>query len=579
MSSASQPSPPRAGSYILVPSSAPLDDSPALPDVAQRASASRPRLFFLLPLVAVLDIATTVTLGILVLRQQAKHNEPETHTPRDLSSHDPVMTSAVHDHSNAGLDKGAWERRKIVLLVVAFSIARACAFAIVGISRRVRQLGVTVAAISILSALFYVSVANLLFQARSKPDTLETAPFSWSSLFASDEWRWPDAFRHFEPTMPILIGAQMAFTLFEWILYIAIVGVKIPPGGNPVEAKRWARNLADDPYFQRGVDAHSLYPSEDGREAEQDEYDANDRDFAASSGAGEEADVHTDADVEQARTLLASPILNLSRKEQVDGSDQSLLGAGPSTPRGYGSTLSDPRTPQGTSQPHHQQGSVRSARSPAAAGPASARGLSRSASARSDLYSRSPGAAELGEVIDDDDDEEDDERDGEGDEEAEGSDPDDIIDITPNRAVARKEARLRLARAALPERRASGGTLSTLSIFGGGGGGSSSSGDASSSRIAGGPRGANVFSNEAGSPLGRNTREDQLPAALLSVTRAPETSRRASLAADTSIQSSNSMTLPSSSSTHTASTKASSLKDRKFKLPKWMKPNSKSRKK
>lgn len=506
------------------------------------------------------------------------------------------MTSSDYDHnSNARLDKGAWERRKIVLLVVAFSLARACAFAIVGISKRVRQLGVTVAAISIISALFYVSVANLLFQARPKPDTLGTPAFVWSSLFAPDEWRWPDAFRHFEPTMPILVGAQMAFTLVEWILYIAVVGVKMPPGGNPVEAKRWARNLADDPYFQRGVDAHSLYPSEDGREGELEGIDADDRDFTAASGggAGEDAEAHSDAaNVEQ--RLLASPISNLSRREQADGSDQPLLGAGPSTPRGYGSTLSDPRTPQGASHASstHQPGSVRSARSPAtaaAAGPASTRGMSRSASARSDLYSRSPGAAELGgagsrhdEAIDDDDEDEDEDgRDGEGDEEAEGSDPDDIIDITPNRAVARKEARLRLARAALPERRASGGTLSTLSIFGGGGG-SGSSGDAPSSRTtAAGPRSVNVFSNEAGSPLGRSSREDQSPAALLSVAKAPEASRRTSLTmtADTSMQSSNSMTLPSSSSTHTASTKASSFKDRKFKLPKWMKPGSKSRKK
>ena len=52
-------------------------------------------------------------------------------------------------------------------------------------------------------------------------------------------------------------------------------------------------------------------------------------------------------------------------------------------------------------------------------------------------------------------------------EDEEGSDPDDIIDITPNRAVARKEARLRLARAALRERRVSGSTLSTLNMFGG----------------------------------------------------------------------------------------------------------------
>ena len=500
------------------------------------------------------------------------------------------MISSTHQTAKPHLDQAAWERRKIVILVVAFSIARACAFAIVGISKRIRQLGVTVAAISILSALFYVSVANLLFQARSKPDTLATAPFSWTRLISPDEWHWLDAFRHFEPTMPILVGAQMAFTLFEWILYISIVGVKIPPGGNRAEAKRWARNLADDPYFQRGVDAHSLYASEDGREAVQGEEQEAQEDFAASSRDVEDPDEPEGAELEQAQALLSLSVSNLSPRGQADGSDQPLLGASPSTSRGYGSTLTEPRTPQGPSQAHSAQlqGSVRSARSPAAAAPPSARGMSRSSSARSDLYLRSPGAAELGaataaghgDAIEDDDDGDDDDDDDdepaeEGDEEAEGSDPDDIIDITPNRAVARKEARLRLARAALPERRASGGTLSTLGLFGGGGGAGSS--DGLSNRNAASARGPNVFSNEAGSPLGRNARQDDAPAALLSI--ATSSDRGANTAADTSVQSSTSMTLPSSSSTHTTSTRASSLKDRKFKLPKWMKPNSKNRKK
>uniref|UniRef100_V5EVK3 Uncharacterized protein n=1 Tax=Kalmanozyma brasiliensis (strain GHG001) TaxID=1365824 RepID=V5EVK3_KALBG len=254
--------------------------------------------------------------------------------------------------------------------------------------------------------------------------------------------------------MSILVGAEMAFTVIEWVLFIAVVGVKVPPGGNPAEAKRWARGLADDPHYQRGADAQT-------------------------------------------------------------------------------------------------------------------QGMSRSASARSGIYSKSPGAAELGgphrhsEAIEDEDA---DGRDEEGDEEAEGSDPDDIIDITPNRAVARKEARLRLARAALPERRASGGTLSTLNIFGGGGGGS---GDTSSARCGDGEaRGPNVFSDEAGSPVARNSRQDPNSAALLPVMR------DATGSADTSMQTSTSMTFPSSSSTRTVSTQSSSIKS-KMKLPRWLKRSKK----
>ncbi|SPO22548.1 uncharacterized protein UTRI_01226 [Ustilago trichophora] len=561
MSSNAHPSPPRAGSYILVSSSMPLDDSNTVPDELEpEYRSSRPRLFFLLPLVSALDIALSITLGILVLNQEAKHNGPDTTLPSgsDTPSHDPIMYSSTTTtpFPNADVDNAAWERRKIVLAVIAFSIARASAYAIIGISKRIRQLGVTVAAVSILSTLFYVSVANLLFQARTKPDILGQTLLqsSWSSLtltLTPENWHWPDAFKHIEPTMPILVGAQMAFTLLEWILYVAVVGVKIPPGGNPVEAKRWARGLADDPDYQRGVDAHSLYPS-DGEDEEEE--------LAGSPRSIQNLDTQQD-DLEQARMLLASPISNLSRKDADgnDASDRPLLGTSPSTPRGYGSTLQTaPRTPQGPSQAHaHLQGSVRSTRSPAAAG------MSRSASARSGMYSRSPGAAELaaGQVIEDDDDNE---EDGEEDEEdAEGSDPDDIIDITPNRAVARKEARLRLARAALPERRASGGTLSTLNIFG-------NDGPAKSS----GSRGANVFSDEAGSPVGRNTK-DQSPRALLSVATSPEVPRAGAAAGQAEMSRHSSYTLhPSSSSTRTASTKGSG-KERKFRLPRWMKPNKK----
>ncbi len=376
--------------------------------------------------------------------------------------------------------------------------------------------------------------------------------------------------------MSILVGAEMAFTVIEWILYIAVVGVKIPPGGNPVQAKRWARGLASDPYYQRGADAQSLYPSDDTEEAEEGSAHGAERDASANSHTNEGMEAPYDDQRDESRALLASPISTLTKEEPADGTDQPLLGANSSTPRDYGSTLSEPRTPLGPSHAHqatvaYSQASIRSARSPAAT--AATPSMSRSTSARSGMYSRSPGAAELGaagrhaQAVEDDDEEDD--------EAAEGSDPDDIIDITPNRAVARKEARLRLARAALPERRASGGTLSTLNIFGGGG----SSSDASTSRAAEGEaRGPNIFSDEAGSPVARNTRDDHRSASLLPVTSYDRSDRDATPSADTSMQSSTSMTLPSSSSTRTVSTQSSSIKDRKLKLPKWMKRSGSKKK-
>ncbi len=562
MSSNTQPSPPRAGSYILVPSSNPLDSDGTSPDVVDPYRGARPRLFWLLPLVAALDIALSITLGVLVLRQEASHHDADTTPPISNPDppHDPILLSS-NAPTSPRLDDAAWERRKVLLFVLVFSLARALSYLIVGISIRIRQLGVTVAATSILSTLFYVSVANLLFQARPKPDVFG------SLLFFSHSWS--DAFRHLEPTMPVLVGTELGMTLLEWVLYIAVVGVRVPPGGSLVKGRRWARGLAEDEGYQRGVDAHSLYPS-DGEEGEEDEH-ADDHLDSHQDDGSPRAD-----DVEQARSLLASPISPVPRRAgsaDRDASNQPLLGASPITPRGYGSTLTTAppsRTPQTPSRSHshaasaHTQGSVRSNRS------ARNQGMSRSASARSGIYSSSPNAAELGNSAltpsDDDEDEEAQEED------AEGSDPDDIIDITPNRAVARKEARLRLARAALPERRASGSTLSTLNIFGG---------DPLSPNAARGEaRGNNVFSDEAGSPLGRNTRaeEQQMPQTLLSVANPPSdvgSGRPGALGGEGSRQSSLSL-LPSSSSTRTTSTKGSGS-NKKFKLPKWMKPGSRKK--
>lgn len=276
--------------------------------------------------------------------------------------------------------------------------------------------------------------------------------------------------------MSVLVGVEIGWTMLEWVLFIAVVGVRVQPRGR-------GRRLSEE---GRGVQTRSLY-DEDEEEGEGE--------------AGKDV-------AEQEGERLPSPISLHSPEE----TSKPLLGTSPHTPRGYGSTLVTPKTPQG--------GSIR----------------------KSGSFSRSPSAAELGP----NDDPADISTDLDPDEEsgAEGSDPDDIIDITPNRVVARKEARLRLARAALPVRRASVGTLGTISIFSAEGAG----------------RGSGLFSDEMGSPVARH---------------APVQAevQRESLVGG-SRQSSTSF-LPSNASTRTVSTRGSG-KERKFRLPKWMKPKKKA---
>ncbi|PWY99106.1 hypothetical protein BCV70DRAFT_163219 [Testicularia cyperi] len=575
-------SPLRPNSYILISSSAPEHESiePSyagnyLQQQQQQQPRRRPRLFMLLPLLALIDVAVSVALSVLIMQQELRHRRHELSgtAPTTFNFALPSLLQRSNDNHpiEDPREAASLERTKILLAVMAFSFARTCAYAIVGFSKRIREQGVTVAAISIMSTLFYVSVANLLFQARSKPDTSPPNLMFYSHhVQSSSQWPWPyDSVRHFQPTMPILISIEIAFTLLEWIVYIAVVGVKIPPGGNPVKAKRWARNLARDPSYQHGVEAESLYASEPedndaGSEQQDDHEHLHDthaqQDMSrkqASQGATSTNEASTSPDG------LTVPTYSTS----AHAGDSSAPLSPEQHARDYGTMATDPRTPQSD----HSVRSYRSARHHA-----QLQQMSRSGSRRSDLYARSPSTAELGAGADDgagdggDDSMESSGLGHDGGDETgeigEDSDPDDIIDITPNRNVAQQEARLRLARAALPERRASGGTLATLNLFGGSqlAPTRSRQQDGSAHPQQAGYGGTSVFATDAGSPIAPGRRD--LGGGILD---GGSGSRHSSASFGAALSSSGIAT-PSSSRASTTG------KEKKFKLPKWMKPGRKN---
>lgn len=509
----------RPGSYILISTSSPQNTSGDIPQSSAYARRRRPRCSILLPLLALIDGVVTLLLGTFVYRQEV-HNH---------ASGSQIPTTSAPRHA------ASRERQKIILIVIAFSIARACAYAIVGFSKKIHQQGVTIAAISILSTLFYVSIANMLFQARSK----HTAHSPVDDL---SKWHWVDSFRHVHPTMSILLGIELVFTLLEWVVYIAVVGVKIPPGSNPVRAKRWARSLAKNPGYQRGAESQSLHAS-DPEDVEQTD-----------DSHGDDTDDEPPASPSRHRSPSHS-----------NRSASSPAAADTLRPQGYGSMLDGPKTPPTNriSRADINQGSVRSNRSIMQAPQIGSR--------QSELYAPSSGFAELGLnsiSVADNDDADDSMNSGQNETDADedgASDPDDIVDVTPNRKVARQEARMRLAHAALPNRRPSGGTLAALSLFGTGPSQltpSRSAHDESKNDDS-----QNVLSNSPSSQ-GRLTESNSL---------IPKSTSSGAFSATSIVPSSSSDSVfPSSSGLNTPSSSRSSFKDKKLRLPKWMKPKRKA---
>ncbi|KAN0060701.1 hypothetical protein ACQY0O_007359 [Thecaphora frezii] len=499
---AAAPSMARSSSYVLVSSTRP--DMPAYAAAAVSAPPPRPRHYVWLPVLAAFDAATTLLLAALTpLPRQA----PPSH-----------RVPAASGGGAADPPAPFWDQRKTLLAIVVVGLLRSGTLAYVGVSRRIRRLGVAVAAVCILSMLYNISVANLLFQARGKPAVVmppQTLPpantnttYSISTSVAaatmvlaqrrtvlSPSMLSPASVSplHLISNMAFLVGSQMVFTLAEWLLYISVVGVKVPPGGNPVKARRWARSLARDPRYRDGVDAASLRltdSEDDGMRNDFDEDDGDDEgiDFhdnhrnnkningavyptanedGAEARTGEEAENATRSPT-GAAVRSVSPNANAQRQ----ATDETALlratnerAALQSPRRGYGSTdpaLTPPRQRK-QSQGSGAAGSVRSHKAPSL--------TSRSRSVPFPSGLDAPRTAELGLVgrrTDDLEGYDDGELVGQGDDD--DQDPNDIIDISSDRRLMRHASRRRLALAAHPERKISGGS-NALSLGLGVGGG------------------------------------------------------------------------------------------------------------
>ncbi|CAD6973351.1 unnamed protein product [Tilletia controversa] len=97
--------------------------------------------------------------------------------------------------------------------------------------------------------------AHALRSATSNPPAafLPPTPFSTPQLHYGHHLRIPALPL---PVLPLFTAQQLLFTVLEWAAFIAVVGVRLPPGRNPIQARRWARSLQT--HHAEGVDARSL---------------------------------------------------------------------------------------------------------------------------------------------------------------------------------------------------------------------------------------------------------------------------------------------------------------------------------
>ncbi|PWN50595.1 hypothetical protein IE53DRAFT_387085 [Violaceomyces palustris] len=422
-------------SYVLVSSSSPSTVSSSFPlshraqnqdttvvhDLSSSAPSNPPPRFqLLLPIIALIDASASILLGSLIIRHETS-SEPDSH-----------------------------QRIRLALSVMGCAMLRSSTFAVVGFSKTIRDMGILVAAICLLSSLFLVSVANLLFQARG---TLSPPPSPLHQVAPTYHQRRP---LHPEPTFPILIGSQLAFTLLEWVSYIAVVGVKVPPGGNPIKARRWHRSLKDAAHLNnaRSVDVRSIYDTEEDDEEDDDEDDdmGQSRAVAANTMEEYESDQRTE-EVGSRRGKEVSERTPLQQQQSSPrpksfgyGTLDSSGSAGGGAAAEVGRSFRSPTTPSRRSL--RSQLSKLDVVGGSSSGdpnksPRSARPVASTLSSIG--FPTRSGGMETGEEEGEDEGEDDDDL-----------DPNDIIDITSDRTISRQASRRRLALANHPARRTSG---------------------------------------------------------------------------------------------------------------------------
>ncbi|CAD6911870.1 unnamed protein product [Tilletia caries] len=241
----------RPSSYIIVTAPTVENNRIALLDSVNGASyrsshyphpLPAPRFRLFLPVLALVDLLVSLSLCAIAYEQYS-HSELD---------------------PGEGDDGGAAPReaaRRLAVSLLACSVFRTTVLTAVGFSKQTRSMGVLIAATCLLSILFVMSIANMLLEAHalrsatSNPPAafLPPTPFSTPQLHYGHHLRIPALPL---PVLPLFTAQQLLFTVLEWAAFIAVVGVRLPPGRNPIQARRWARSLQT--HHAEGVDARSL---------------------------------------------------------------------------------------------------------------------------------------------------------------------------------------------------------------------------------------------------------------------------------------------------------------------------------
>ncbi|KDN37591.1 hypothetical protein K437DRAFT_259734 [Tilletiaria anomala UBC 951] len=400
----------------------------------------QPRFYFVLPTLAALDILLTVVIGFTIIEQERKPRGGDT---GDANS----------------------QRVKLVSALIACAILRDSVIAIIGFSRSIAKLGITVAAICLMSMLFIISILNLLFQVPGENDdptplsatspiciqaaanahpmvvrtctapSLSSAAGRLASTVGLVDWTLSYSQK---PSLALLCSIQLFATFAQWISYVAVVGIRVPPGGNPVRAQRWMQALAQGEIDTSRLRETSVYDLDVDFEDDDDtdpeaqtgllrnEEEAQEGDIDDGSGRDEDADASEgdEEGVEEGEGATHA----VRSHPRLPGAQQPDRGATPSQ-----SPSSRLRKPLSASSLRFQSQALLYASSPSASTPLLAR-VPLMAPRPGRLGDRHPEGA------------------GEDEDEDTDVDPNDIVDITSDRHLSRQFSRARLALAADPER-------------------------------------------------------------------------------------------------------------------------------
>ncbi|PWN25356.1 hypothetical protein BDZ90DRAFT_262409 [Jaminaea rosea] len=186
-----------------------------------RVSRARPRFWYFLPLLSIIDVALEGIVGVFLLLNPG-----------------PSLLSAKKHSDDEAPSLGRTRTLTLTSTLLAASLLRNATLSIIAIGNRTDQLGLIVAGVCAASALVGVSVFNLLFQS--------------GVLLAretSQDVTWPEKLP--KPSLTLLTSLGLGFTVLEYVLYVLVVGIRVPPSaaggvGRMGQVRRWKRGMRSE---------------------------------------------------------------------------------------------------------------------------------------------------------------------------------------------------------------------------------------------------------------------------------------------------------------------------------------------